>query len=148
MILAGRRINDGVGARVAQECLRLLMRRGLARPRVTVLGLTFKENITDIRNSTVIDIIHGLQAAGVAVTVCDPYADAEETRRAYGLELVAMEALAPADAVIFAVPHREFLDGGWALATQCLAGGVGVVMDVKSRLDPDAAPPGVDLWRL
>ncbi|MFN3670472.1 MAG: nucleotide sugar dehydrogenase [Bosea sp. (in: a-proteobacteria)] len=148
VILAGRRINDGVGARIAQECVRMLMRRKLAQPRAIVLGLTFKENITDIRNSRVIDIIAGLRSAGVAVSVCDPYADPQETQREYGLELIALEALAPADAVIFAVPHREFLEGGWPLARRCLAGGEGVVIDVKSRLDPDATPAGIDLWRL
>lgn len=148
VILAGRRINDGVGARIAQECVRMLMRRKVAQPRAIVLGLTFKEDITDIRNSRVIDIITGLRSAGVAVSVCDPCADPYETQREYGLELVALEALSPADAVIFAVPHREFLAGGWALAQRCLAEGEGVVMDVKSRLDPSGAPPGVDLWRL
>lgn len=148
VILAGRRINDGVGARIAQECVRMLMRRKVAQPRAIVLGLTFKEDITDIRNSRVIDIIAGLRSAGVSVSVCDPYADPHETQREYGLDLVALEELSPADAVIFAVPHREFLAGSWALAQRCLAAGEGVVMDVKSRLDPSAAPPGVDLWRL
>ncbi len=148
VILAGRRINDGVGQRIAQECTRRLMRRKVVQPRVTVLGMTFKENVPDIRNSKVIDVVNGLIEAGVAVSIHDPCADSDETRHEYGVGLTAMEALPPADAVILAVPHADYLAGGWPLVTGRLKDGRGLVMDVKSRLDPAAVPEGVELWRL
>lgn len=148
VILAGRRINDGVGGRIAQECVRMLMRRQIAKPRVTVLGLTFKENVTDIRNSKVIDIITGLTAAGVEVAVHDPHADPAETHHEYGIDLIGTETLPPANAVILAVPHAAYLDGGWGFIERCLVEGQGIVMDVKSKLDPAKAAPSIELWRL
>ncbi len=97
MILAGRRVNDGVGPSIARECVRLLLAAGRAKPRVTVLGLTFKENVPDTRNSKVIDIVRELRAFGVTVAVHDPLADPAEAMHEYGVELVAREALVPAD---------------------------------------------------
>jgi len=148
VILAGRRINDGVGGRIAQECVRMLMRRQIAKPRVTVLGLTFKENVPDIRNSKVIDVISGLIAAGIEVAVHDPHADPAETHHEYSIDLVATDDLPAADAVILAVPHATYLDGGWAFIERCLNGGSGVVMDVKAKLDPAKTPSSIELWRL
>src|SRR6185312_16179706 len=78
IILAGRRINDGVGVRIARECVRLLLRRGVNKPTVTVLGLTFKENVPDIRNSRVVDIVTTLTAFGINVQVCDPLVSSDE----------------------------------------------------------------------
>ena len=146
MILAGRRINDGMGARVARECVRLMLQRGAARGVVTVLGLTFKENVPDIRNSRVVDIVRELESFGLRVQVHDPLADASEAKREYGIALVTREALAPADAVILAVPHDAYVGGGWALVTGLLRDG-GAVIDVKTRLDRNAKPDNVDLWR-
>jgi UDP-N-acetyl-D-galactosamine dehydrogenase len=148
VILAGRRINDGVGARIAGECVRHLMRRGIGSATVTVLGLTFKENVPDIRNSKVVDLIAALRAAGVRVAVHDPHADPADVSHEYGLELVPRDALPPADAVILAVPHAAFVREQWALATACLKDGRGLVMDLKSRLDPANKPDCVELWRL
>jgi UDP-N-acetyl-D-glucosamine/UDP-N-acetyl-D-galactosamine dehydrogenase len=148
VILAGRRINDEVGKRIGRECLRLILKGGKLPERVTVLGVTFKENVPDIRNSKVVDIIRELQSFGVAVQVHDPVADAEEARREYGIILTSDESLARADAVILAVPHQTYSSGGWPLISRLLKDGGGVVMDVKSKLDRGAAPAEVVLWRL
>jgi UDP-N-acetyl-D-galactosamine dehydrogenase len=148
VILAGRRVNDAVGERVGRECVRLLLAAGRAHPSVTVLGLTFKENVPDIRNSRVVDIVAELKSFGVAVQVHDPLADAAEAAREYGVTLTAIEALSPADAVILAVPHAEYADGGWPLISSLLADGEGVLMDVKGALDRASRPHVITLWRL
>ena len=150
VILAGRRINDGVGQRVARECVRRLLQRknGGAGGTVTVLGMTFKEDVPDTRNSKVGDIVAELQSFGLAVQVHDPMANPAEVKQQYGIGLVTMEALRPADAVIFAVAHASFVKGGWPLVTKLLKNGAGIVLDVKSRLDRAARPDGIDLWRL
>ncbi|HRJ69487.1 MAG TPA: nucleotide sugar dehydrogenase [Beijerinckiaceae bacterium] len=148
VILAGRRINDGVGARIAKECVRRLMRSSVSRPVVTVLGLTFKEDVPDVRNSKVIDVIAGLKAAGVTVQIHDAHADPDEVRHEYAVDLTAMSALEPADAVILAVPHREYLADGWKLVRDRLNGGKGIVFDVKARLDLASQPDGIELWRM
>ena len=98
MILAGRRINDGVGQRIARECVRRLLRRkNGAAATVTVLGMTFKENVPDARNSKVADIVSELESFGVTVQVHDPLADPREVKQEYGIELAAMDALSPAN---------------------------------------------------
>jgi len=150
VILAGRRINDGVGQRVARECAHRLLRRknGRAGSTVTVLGMTFKENVPDTRNSKVADIVAELQSFGLTVQVHDPVADAAQVKYEYGIALLPMEELLPADAVIFAVAHASFVEGGWPLLTRLLKDGDGIVLDVKSKLDRAAQPSGIDLWRL
>jgi UDP-N-acetyl-D-glucosamine/UDP-N-acetyl-D-galactosamine dehydrogenase len=148
VILAGRKINDGVGQRVARECVRRLLRRGKAAAVVTVLGMTFKENVPDTRNSKVADIVSELQSFGLAVQVIDPLADPGEVEREYGIALMSIEALRPADAVIFAVAHDSFVRGGWALVAKLLGEDGGVVLDVKSQLDRLQRPERVELWRL
>jgi UDP-N-acetyl-D-galactosamine dehydrogenase len=148
VILAGRRINDNVGLRIARECTRQLLRRGCAKASAVVLGLTFKENVPDIRNSKVPDIVHELESSGVAVQVHDPFAHGDEAAEEYGIKLVDAKSLLPADAVILAVAHEDYTAGGWAFVSRLLKGGEGVVLDVKSVLDRTTKPPGVDLWRL
>ncbi len=147
IILAGRRINDAMGARIAGECLRLLAARGVARPVVTILGMTFKENVPDIRNSKVIDIARALAGSGAEVQVHDPLASADETRHEYDLALTGLDDLRPADAVILAVSHQDYLAQGWALVRRLLKADGGIVVDVKSKLDRATKPEGVDLWR-
>jgi UDP-N-acetyl-D-galactosamine dehydrogenase len=115
---------------------------------VVILGATFKENVPDIRNSKVIDIVSELRAFGAEVQVADPLADAAECRHEYGLELTALEALPAADAVILAVSHDEYKQGGWPLVTARLKSGRGLVMDVKAILDRSNVPPDVRLWRM
>jgi UDP-N-acetyl-D-galactosamine dehydrogenase len=148
IILAGRRINDRVGERVARECLRRLLKNGRPPERVTILGLTFKENVPDIRNSKVVDIIRELQSFGVAVQVCDPLANRAEASHEYGIELLQETELVHAEAVLLAVPHQAFVDGGWPLIARLLKGGRGLALDLKSKLDRASKPDGIDLWRL
>src|SRR5262249_36059159 len=95
VILSGRRVNDGVGQRVARECVRQLLRRNCGNGTVTILGLTFKENIPDIRNSKVRDIIDELKSFGINVQVNDPLALPEEANREYGIHVVGLDALNP-----------------------------------------------------
>jgi len=146
VILAGRRINDSIGVRVARECLRRLLKAGTAAPRVTVLGLTFKENVVDVRNSQVFDIIREFQSFGVTVQVHDPLADNAAALKEYGLTL--QNEPAPADAVVLAVAHDSYRASGWPLITRLLTNGRGLVMDVKGVLDPLAKPAGIEIWRL
>jgi UDP-N-acetyl-D-galactosamine dehydrogenase len=147
IILAGRRINDAMGERVANECMRALLQRGSSNPTVTILGMTFKENVPDIRNTKVIDIAQALNKVGIAVQVHDPVALAEEAVHEYGVTLTPFEQLKPADAVIMAVAHMEYVSGGWPLIAKVLKSGQGVVLDVKSKLDRTQKPKGIDLWR-
>jgi len=148
IILSGRRVNDGMGQRVAHECIRSLTLRNCANAIVTILGMTFKENVPDIRNSKVIDIVRELTRFGIRVQVHDPLALADETKNEYGLSLTAVDALTPADAVILAVAHNDYVSQGWPLMRQLLKGGQGTVIDVKSRLDRAQKPEGIELWRL
>ena len=146
VILAGRRINDSIGVRVARECLRRLLRAGAPRPRVTVLGLTFKENVVDVRNSQVVDIIREFESFGVSVQVHDPVADSAAALKEYGVTL--QKEPTPADAVVLAVAHEAYRTAGWPLITRLLANGRGLVMDVKGVLDPRAKPADIEIWRL
>ena len=146
VILAGRRINDSIGVRVARECLRRLLRAGTPRPRVTVLGLTFKENVVDVRNSQVFDIIREFESFGVSVQVHDPLADSATALKEYGVTL--HKEPTPADAVVLAVAHESYRTSGWPLITRLLANGRGLVMDVKGVLDPRAKPADIEIWRL
>lgn len=148
LILAGRQVNDGVGARVARQCVRMMLRHDGAKGPVTILGLSFKEDVPDIRNSKVVDIIRELEAFGVAVQVHDPLASADEALRQYGVQLLPRQALEPSDVVILAVAHTPFVAEGWPLISGLLRGGTGVVLDVKSRLPRAEQPAGVELWRL
>ena len=148
IILAGRRINDSIGERVARECIRALLQSGRVYPTVTILGMTFKENVPDIRNSKVIDIARELERAGVDVQVTDPIASAEETVHEYGIKLTPLESLQPADAVILAVAHKDYVAGSWPLVVKLLKGRQGIVLDVKAKLDRAKKPEGIDLWRL
>jgi UDP-N-acetyl-D-galactosamine dehydrogenase len=143
-----RGINEGVSARVVRETLKLLP-QGTERVtvRVTVLGLTFKENVPDVRNSEVVTMVRALQSAGVAAQVNDPVANPEEANQC-GIKLVDVSALLPADAVILAVPHDCYLAQGWSLIQPLLKDTGGVVVDIKARLDRESKPGNVVLWRL
>ena len=110
IILAGRRLNDGMGAYVAAQLVKAMTRRGIAMQgaRVLIMGLTFKENCPDLRNTRVVDIVRELRDFNIAVDVHDPWVDAGEARREYGLELVARPDAATYDGIVLAVAHREF----------------------------------------
>ncbi len=139
VILAGRRINDGMGAYVADQVLRLMTRHGLnpIGARVLVLGLAFKENCPDLRNTRVIDIVRGLEDFGVEVEVHDPWVDPEDADLQYGLTLTETPASGAYDAVVLAVAHREFKIMPMA-AVRALCGPGGVVYDVKAVLPREA----------
>src|SRR5262249_28330750 len=148
VILARRRINDGMGRRVARECIRGLLRRKGRGGVVTILGITFKENVPDIRNSRVIDIVRELQSFGITVQIADPLADSRFVEEEYGVGLTELGALKPADAIILAVAHEQYLEGGWPLVQRLLGGRTGLVLDVKVKLDRASKPAGIELWRL
>jgi UDP-N-acetyl-D-glucosamine/UDP-N-acetyl-D-galactosamine dehydrogenase len=149
VIHSGRRINDGMGMYVANRVARYIMRRaGNGRPTVTVLGVTFKENVPDIRNTRVVDIVRELEDFGITVQLHDPMADGDLLAEEYGLSLTALDKLKPADAVVVAVAHRSYRESGWALVSKLLKPGGGFVADVPALLDRSATPPAVTLWRL
>jgi UDP-N-acetyl-D-glucosamine/UDP-N-acetyl-D-galactosamine dehydrogenase len=148
VILAGRRINDGMGRRIARECIRGLLQRKGRGGIVTILGMTFKENVPDTRNSRVVDIVRELHTFGVTVQIADPLADPRAVAEEYGMELTELDALKPADAVILAVAHDRYVEGGWPLIQRLLDEGTGLVLDVKTKLDRDSRPADIELWRL
>lgn len=148
VILSGRRINDSMGQHVARECVRALLRRSGAAGTVTILGLTFKEDVPDTRNSKVVDIVTELRSFGLKVQIHDPFADPADVQAEYGLTLSALDELAPADGVILAVAHRDYIDGGWPAIQRLLIKGEGLVLDIKNRLDRSTVPAGIELWRL
>jgi UDP-N-acetyl-D-galactosamine dehydrogenase len=149
IINSGRRVNDGIGVYVANRVARSIMRRaGNGRPTVTVLGVTFKENVPDIRNTRVVDIVRELDDFGITVQLHDPMADGALLDEEYGLSLTALDKLQPADAVVLAVAHRSYRESGWALVSKLLKPGGGFVADVPALLDRAATPSAVTLWRL
>jgi UDP-N-acetyl-D-galactosamine dehydrogenase len=140
VILAGRRINDGMGPYVARQLMGEMARRGIAvkGARVLMMGLAFKENCTDLRNTRVIDIVEELAGAGAAVDVWDPWIDAAEARQEYGLDLIAKPRPGAYDAIVLAVAHAQFVDLGPA-AIRAFGGPTSVLFDVKSILPKDAS---------
>lgn len=150
VILAGRRINDGMGAFVVSKVIKGLIKlgRNVSASRITVLGITFKENVPDLRNTRVVDIVRALDEYGVSVQVHDPMADAAEAEKEYGIKLVTRAELEAADCVVFAVSHEAFMKEGWAGIRSHLGPEGGVVIDVKGALSREGVPADVDLWRL
>ena len=146
VILAGRRINDGMGAFIAQKTVKRLLANGVnpSETTVNVLGLSFKEGVGDLRNSRVPDIVRELHSFGVETTVCDPHVDAEAAEERYGITLTPIDELTPQAATVVAVAHAEFTRSTF------LSGIVrdgSVLVDVKSALDA-AAWRSVDYWSL
>ena len=138
VILAGRRINDGMGAFVAQKTIKAMLRRqvGLLGARVLVLGLAFKENCPDLRNTRVVDVIAELQDYGVTVEVHDPLVDAARARSDYGLTMIDSPEPGAYDAVILAVPHDGFRAMG-AAQLRALGRANSVLVDLKSVFPAD-----------
>ncbi|WP_412480134.1 nucleotide sugar dehydrogenase [Azonexus sp. IMCC34839] len=150
VILAGRRINDGMGKFVAEQTIKHMVRSGhpIKDAPILVLGLTFKEDCPDLRNSRVIDVIRELQSYGADVAVHDPVADPEEAMHEYGVQLVAWDKLPKAAAVVMAVSHKEFKAMGTPALMEKIATN-GVIADVKSVLDEKAfTEAGISIWRL
>jgi UDP-N-acetyl-D-galactosamine dehydrogenase len=150
VILAGRRINDGMGRYVARETVKLMIQRGskVNGAVVNVLGLAFKENCPDLRNSRVIDIIDELKSYGVRVVVHDPIVAASEASDEHGIDLVEWQDMPVGDALVFAVAHDSFVRRPVADFTSKVAVH-GCIIDIKSRLDIEAVRlSGRMLWRL
>jgi UDP-N-acetyl-D-galactosamine dehydrogenase len=150
VILAGRRINDSMGKYVAEQTIKQIIQAGhsVNGSHVIVLGITFKEDCSDSRNTRVVDVVNELKTYGVNVWVHDPVADAAETRHEYGLELHPWEKLPKAKAIVAAVAHKEFLNKGTGAILKKLEKG-GCFIDVKSRFDVKAfTAAGVQVWRL
>jgi UDP-N-acetyl-D-galactosamine dehydrogenase len=150
VILAGRRINDGMGKFVAEQTVKRLIDCGspIKGAKVNVLGLTFKENCSDLRNSRVIDLIDELKSYGIEVSVHDPVADSGEARHEYAVELTDWESLSAADAIVVAVAHQYYRELPLAdLQSKVKPGGVFV--DVKSQFEPERLKAnGLSVWRL
>jgi len=139
MILAGRRLNDNMAIYVANRIVRLMIKAGIPvrGSRVLVLGLTFKENCPDIRNTKVVDMVTELEDLGVHVDVHDPWVDAEEARAEYGIELVAAPEGGAYDAIVMAVAHEQFRALG-AAGVRAFGADPSVVYDIKHILPADA----------
>ncbi|MDB5406740.1 MAG: UDP-N-acetyl-D-galactosamine dehydrogenase [Rhodospirillales bacterium] len=148
VILAGRRINDGMGQFIARRLVKMMIaaERPVKKARVGILGLAFKENVPDLRNSRVPDIIGELREFGIEAVVHDPLVDPAEAQHEYGIALVGTQALATLDGLVLAVPHRSILKA-MPEHLAALAPG-GIFIDVKSAVDRAAIPAGVASWRL
>lgn len=150
VILAGRRINDGMGKFIAEQTVKNMIATGsqVKGAKVSVLGLTFKENCPDLRNSRVIDVIHELISYGIEVHVHDPVPDQQEALHEYGITLESWDKLPKSEAIVVAVSHREFVAKPLA-DYQAKFAGKGVLVDVKAIFDQKAvAAAGITLWRL
>ena len=149
VILAGRRINDTMGQHLAQRLIKLLIHADIPVKcaRVGILGLTFKENVPDLRNSRVLDIVTELRQFGIEPLVHDPVASADAARRVCGLQLTDWDGMKQLDAVILAVAHRHYLEMPSEHLCACVRPD-GVLMDVKSALDPAALPAAIQYWSL
>ena len=149
VILAGRRINDGMGSYIAQRAVKLLAVNGhpLKDARVGILGLTFKENVPDIRNSKVEDIYRELCEFGITPLVHDPLADPDAARHEFGISLSPLETLQNLDVLVYAVSHREYAAMGVASIQDRVVPG-GIVIDVKSALSPGDLRGDLQYWSL
>jgi UDP-N-acetyl-D-galactosamine dehydrogenase len=151
VILAGRRINDNMARYVARNTIKLMLKNGMDVPRckVGVLGITFKENCPDIRNSKVVDMVTEFQAWGVEVIIADPWASREDVRHEYGLDVGVVDATHPVDAIVVAVGHNEFRQMSPDALRLLCRGVQPVLADVKSLYDRDqAVQAGFTVFRL
>jgi UDP-N-acetyl-D-galactosamine dehydrogenase len=150
VILAGRRINDGMGIYIAQQVVKHMVAQGkqIGGAKVSVLGLTFKEDCRDVRNSKVADLVYELKSYGIEVSIHDPIADPTEVRHEYGFDLLPWDRLPIADAIVLAVAHNQFL----ALGADELLKKMSLpacIVDVKSRLNlNEMKKAGIAVWRL
>lgn len=151
VILAGRRINDNMARYVARNTLKLMLKNGLDVPRcrIGVMGITFKENCPDIRNSKVVDMVREFQAWGATVVVADPWASADEVAQAYGLQLGKVDADNQVDALVVAVGHNQYRHARSAELRVLCRGDKPVLADVKSLYNRhEAAAAGFTVFRL
>jgi UDP-N-acetyl-D-glucosamine/UDP-N-acetyl-D-galactosamine dehydrogenase len=151
MILAGRRINDNMAKFIAERTVKILINssKQVRDSRVAVMGLTFKENVPDLRNTKVVDIISELKTYGMNVVVHDPIADPDEAMAYYGIALQPLEALGRVDAVIVAVIHDAYKSMGLSRMARLCYDGCPIVIDIKSAFDPEVAGRDeIRYWRL
>lgn len=150
IIVASRKLNDGLGQYIARTVAKRLIQLNLSgrETRITVLGITYKENVQDLRNSNVIDVIEELHDYGYEVQVADCCADAQEVERKYGLLLTPESELLPASAIILAIPHVQYKEAGWSKLKLLLEKQQGAVFDIKGVLDQQGKPENIELWRL
>ena len=139
VILAGRRTNDSMGPYIANEVIRLMVRKGInpVHAHVLVLGLAFKENCPDLRNTRVVDIVHALRAYNAVVDVYDPWVDADEAEHEYAIRPIPAPAAGAYDAIIVAVGHHQFVELG-APGIKAFGKSAAVIYDVKYVLPQDA----------
>ena len=151
MILAGRRINDNMGKYVAERTVKILIQNGktVNKAKIAVLGVTFKENVPDLRNTRVVDIICELKDYGCAVYVHDPLANPGESKNHCGITLTPMDELVDMDAVVLAVRHKTYMDMGLLKIAALCGQSTSIIVDVKAAFDPeDAEKKGIVYWRL
>lgn len=148
VILAGRRINDGMGAHVARKLMKLLIQRGgnPSAAKVGIFGLTFKEDVPDLRNSKVPDIVAELSEFGVEAIIHDPHADSAGAEHEYGLSLSDLSQFEDLDGAVFAVPHKVYLDDITDIVRRVKTDGI--IVDIKSSIPPEMVGPRQTLWSL
>ncbi len=149
VILSGRRINEGMGAFVAQRLVKLLARADvpIKSARVGILGLTFKQDVPDLRNTKVVDVVHELEEFGIEPLLHDPLVTADEAAREYGVRMNPWEELTGLDALLLAVPHRELLARPLEELEKPIRKG-GAFLDLKSVIDPTKMRPDIQHWSL
>ncbi|PKN38273.1 MAG: nucleotide sugar dehydrogenase [Deltaproteobacteria bacterium HGW-Deltaproteobacteria-2] len=151
VILAGRRINDNMGKYVAQKAIKMMIASDIQvnKARVAVLGLSFKENVPDLRNTRVIDIIKELNDYGVEVLVHDPLADPDEARQHYNIELTSLRKIKNVDAVVLAVAHNNYKEIGLSRIAGLCRKNFPILLDIKAIFEPEKArSSGINYWRL
>jgi UDP-N-acetyl-D-galactosamine dehydrogenase len=151
VILSGRRINNRMSQHVSNEIMKTILRSSSHEsfpPLITILGLTFKENVPDIRNTKVVDLMKGLESFGAQIQVYDPYADPDHVYQEYGIKLMPLEKLSPAHAVVVTVKHKPFVEGGWPFIMTLLKNQKGLVADLKNCLPKKNTPTTIKTWSL
>lgn len=151
VILAGRRINDNMARYAARNLIKLMLQNGIdvARSTVGVMGITFKDNCPDIRNSKIVDLVRELQLWNVNVVVTDPWANAEEVMHEYGIQLGVVDANHPVDSLVMAVAHNEFRNMSLSNLRQLCKGNKPVLADLKALYNRhEAADAGFTVFRL
>ena len=151
VILAGRRINDNMGKYVAQKAIKMMIASDIQvnKARIAVLGLSFKENVPDLRNTRVIDIIKELNDYGVEVLVHDPLADPDEARQHYNIELTSLRKIKNVDAVVLAVAHNNYKEIGLSRIAGLCRKNFPILLDIKAIFEPEKArSSGINYWRL
>jgi UDP-N-acetyl-D-galactosamine dehydrogenase len=151
MILAGRRINDGMGKHIAERAVKMLIAAGkqVRGAKVALLGITFKEDVPDLRNTKVVDIITELRDYGVDVLITDPFADPAEAKTYYDIELQPLDMIKGADAVILAVTHTAYKESGLKTIAGLCADSKALIIDVKGCFSSQEAQTlGATYWSL